>query len=79
MDYSATGLQEWVRDALSTLSEHPRFGTRAALHVRLVEMTGISLSTIQKFHQHSRDGNLSVENLDKMAAAVRELQRRQVA
>lgn len=55
---------------MTALSEHPRFGTRMAVHDAVQRISGVSLSTIQKFHQ--RPGMpVTVKNLDKMAEAVR--------
>lgn len=75
MDYTARQLSDWCKHSIEALKNDPSFGSYKAVNERLAQLSGLSTSLLTHFRQGYRN-NLSVDTLDRLADAIRRVQRR---
>ena len=75
MDITAKQISTWVVEQMQALLSSKVYQFKDQLYKRLADESGLSYQTVRQFHR-GKHVNLSVENLDALVAAVKNLQSR---
>lgn len=70
METTAKEISAWALGAIDALTKMQEYRSARAVHGRLAELSGLSLSLVQQFHYGQRR-NLSVETLDKLVQGIK--------
>lgn len=69
---------DWARKTIRSLAKHPEFGTLHSVASAVSTLSGLSLTTVQKFYQGKAE-NVTVNTLDSIVSAVRKLNIKQAS
>jgi len=69
MEITASEICAWARGEMNDLLRRGDYKSRRALHGRLAEISGLSISNIQTFHRDMHSP--SAETLDRLVTAIK--------
>lgn len=74
MNTSASEMRDWAYNTLHYLAKSPHYRTLTKVKEEAARLSGVSYSRIEKFSQGYQP-NVTVETLDKLTGALREMLR----